>query len=95
MCAPGGRDGEFLGRLSAGVSGALQGSDMPLDLIGYITQGQFRNLLAVSKVLGPQLAADAADDAFLQAMQAFKVVMAPLPSWSGHLWSLSAHNLHR
>ncbi|KAK9854470.1 hypothetical protein WJX84_007621 [Apatococcus fuscideae] len=50
----------------------LQSTDMPLDLIGYITQSQFRNLLAASKVLGPQLAADAADDAFLQATQAFK-----------------------
>lgn len=51
---------------------------MPLDLIGYITQSQFRHLLAASKVLGPQLAADAADDAFLQATQAFKVLAFPL-----------------
>lgn len=50
---------------------------MPLDLIGYITQSQFRHLLAASKVLGPQLAADAADDAFLQATQSFKVMAFP------------------
>ena len=35
------RGRDLLGNLSGGASFALQGSDMPLDLIGYITQGQF------------------------------------------------------
>ncbi|KAK9863470.1 hypothetical protein WJX84_002271 [Apatococcus fuscideae] len=50
----------------------FQGTDVPLDLIGHMTQSQFRNLLTAAKVMGPQLPAEAAEDAFLQAAQAFK-----------------------